>query len=185
VPARKVEGPWPDCRSIVNHGSSNPCSRILLRLVAASLLLYLVTSLSSCSNQPSTSPDSLTFLLESNPTNLDPRYATDGQSAHLDGLLFSSLLERDAQMNLHGDLAESWSIPDPLTYVFHLRQGVHFHDGRTITSADVKSTYDFIRDPANRSPKRGAFRLVTSIDAPDPATVIFHLKERTPPSPSI
>jgi peptide/nickel transport system substrate-binding protein len=80
-------------------------------------------------------------------------------------------------MNLHGDLAESWQIPDPLTYVFHLRSGVRFSDGRPVTSADVKSTFDFIRDPANHSPKRGAFRLVTSIDTPDPATVIFHLKE--------
>jgi len=157
--------------------SSKPRPRVLSLFVVTSLLLCVITSLSSCSHNASTSPNSLTFLLESNPTNLDPRYATDGQSAHLDGLLFSSLLERDAQMNLHGDLAESWSTPDPLTYIFHLRQGVHFHDGRTLTSTDVKSTYDFIRDPANRSPKRGAFRLVTAIDTPDPATVIFHLKE--------
>jgi peptide/nickel transport system substrate-binding protein len=144
-----------------------------------SLLLCLLGSLAatSCFRQTEADRSALTFLLESNPTNLDPRYATDGQSAHLDGLLFSSLLQRDAQMNLHGDLAQSWSTPDPLTYVFHLRQGVGFHDGRPVTSADVKATYDFIRDPANRSPKRGAFRLVTAIDAPDPATVVFHLKE--------
>src|SRR5690242_11830010 len=145
--------------------------------LATSLLLLFTLVLQSCSTSGKDGPNSLTFLLESNPTNLDPRYATDGQSAHLDGLLFSCLLERDAQMNLHGDLAESWSAPDPLTYIFHLRQGVHFHDGRTITSTDVKSTYDFIRDPASRSPKRGAFRLVTTIDTPDPATVVFHLKE--------
>jgi len=137
----------------------------------------LAIALQGCSSHRAADPTSLTFLLEANPTNLDPRYATDGQSAHLDGLLFSSLLERDAQMNLHGDLAESWSIPDPLTYTFHLRHGVRFHDGRPVTSADVKATFDFIRDPANRSPKRGAFRLVTAIDAPDPVTVIFHLKE--------
>jgi peptide/nickel transport system substrate-binding protein len=78
-------------------------------------------------------------------------------------------------MNLHGDLAESWSTPDPLTYAFHLRPNIHFHDGRLLTSADVKATYDYVLNPANRSPKRGAFRMVTSIEAPDPATVIFHL----------
>jgi len=133
--------------------------------------------LAGCSRSTSPDPSALTFLLEANPTNLDPRYSTDAQSAHLDGLLFSSLLERDAQMNLHGDLAESWETPDPLTYVFHLRRDVHFHDGRLVTSADVKATFDFIMNPANRSPKRGAFRMVTSIEAPDAATVIFHLKE--------
>jgi ABC-type transport system substrate-binding protein len=47
-------------------------------------------------------------------------------------------------MNLHGDLAETWELPDPLTYVFHLRSGVHFHDGRPVTSADVKATFDHI-----------------------------------------
>jgi peptide/nickel transport system substrate-binding protein len=80
-------------------------------------------------------------------------------------------------MNLHGDLADTWETSDPRTYIFHLHPGVHFHDGRPLTSADVKSTFNFILNPANRSPKRGAFRLVASIDTPDPVTVIFHLKE--------
>ena len=115
--------------------------------------------------------------MESNPANLDPRFATDGNSQHLDGLLFDSLLERDAQMNLHGDIAETWETPDPVTYVFHLRRGVRFQDGRALTSADVKTTFEFMMNPANRSPKRGAFRLVSSIETPDDATVVFHLKE--------
>jgi peptide/nickel transport system substrate-binding protein len=128
-----------------------------------------------CSNRAPRDPSSLSFLIESNPTNLDPRYATDAQSQHIDGLLFSSLLERDERMSLRGDLAESWDSPDPLAYVFHLRRGVRFHNGRPVTSGDVKATFDFILNPANRSPKRGAFRMVTSIEAPDPTTVIFHL----------
>jgi peptide/nickel transport system substrate-binding protein len=144
----------------------------------ATFLALLSTSLLvGCSHSRPDNPSTLTFLIESNPTNLDPRYATDAQSQRIDGLLFSGLLQRDAQMNLHGDLADSWDIPDPRTYVFHLHPGVHFHDGRALTSADVKSTFDFILNPANRSPKRGAFRLVASIDTPDPLTVIFHLKE--------
>lgn len=134
----------------------------------------MVASLSGCSHAHA-DPSALTFLIESSPTNLDPRYATDAPSQRIDGLLFSSLLERDEQMNLHGDLAETWSTPDPLTYVFRLRPNLHFQDGRPLTSADVKATYDFILNPANHSPKRGAFRMVTAIDAPDGATVIFHL----------
>ena len=144
-----------------------------------SLFLYFIASFSlgACSSHSHPDPSSLTLVIESNPANLDPRFATDAQSQHIDGLLFSSLLERDNQMNFHGDLAESWNTPDPLTYVFHLRRGIRFHDGRPLTSADVKATFEFILDPANHSPKRGGFRMVTSIEAPDDATVIFHLKE--------
>jgi ABC-type transport system substrate-binding protein len=138
----------------------------------------LAVSLSSgCSRSSHADPNSITFLIEANPTNLDPRYATDTQSQRIDGLLFSSLLQRDSQMQLHGDLADSWTTPNPLAYVFHLRHGVRFHDGRPLTAADVKATIDFILNPANKSPKRGAFRLVTSIETTDDATVLFHLSE--------
>jgi peptide/nickel transport system substrate-binding protein len=158
----------------ITHPSAR-CRRLFL----TSLLLYFITSLlvASCSHNANPDPSSLTFLIEAGPTNLDPRFATDSFSQRIDGLLFSGLLQRDAQMNLHGDLADSWDIPDPLTYVFHLHPGVRFHDGRPLTSADVKATFDFILNPANHSLKRGAFRLVTAIDTPDPLTVIFHLKE--------
>jgi ABC-type transport system substrate-binding protein len=66
-------------------------------------------------------------------------------------------------MILHPDLAESWDAPDPLTYIFHLRKNVHFHDNRPVTSPDVQSTFAFMMNPANKSPKAGAvFALVFS-----------------------
>jgi peptide/nickel transport system substrate-binding protein len=122
-------------------------------------------------------PGDVVFVIESNPANLDPRYATDGTSQRIDRLIFNGLVTRDAQMNLHGDLAESWETPDPVTYVFRLRRGITFHDGRALTSRDVKATVDYMMDPANRSPKRGSFTMIASIEAPDEQTVIFHLKE--------
>jgi peptide/nickel transport system substrate-binding protein len=122
-------------------------------------------------------PGTVNFLIESAPTNLDPRIGTDAQSQHIDGLIFSSLLAHDAQMNIAPDLAESWDIPNPLTYVFHLRHGVKFHDGRALTSADVKYTFDTILSGAVKTAKRGAFRTVSSIDAPDDYTIVFHLTE--------
>ena len=111
------------------------------------------------------------------PANLDPRIGTDAQSQHLGSLLFSSLLERDAQMNLRGDLAERWESPDPLTYVFHLRRGVRFHNGQPLTSADVKFTFDSILSGAVKTPKRGAFRVLAGVETPDAQTVIFRLRE--------
>jgi len=147
---------------------------VTFSLLATSLFACLLIS---CSRPTKFNPSSLTFLIEANPVNLDPRFATDGQSQRLDGLIFSGLLARDQQMNLHGDLAESWQTPDPLTYIFHLKSNIHFHDGHPLTSADVKSTFDFILNPGNKSPKRGGFRIIDRIEAPDPLTVVFHLKE--------
>ena len=80
-------------------------------------------------------------------------------------------------MNVIPDLAERWETPDPLTYIFHLRQGVKFHDGRELTSADVKFTFDSIISGSVKTPKRGAFRLVASTEAPDAHTFVFHLRE--------
>jgi peptide/nickel transport system substrate-binding protein len=117
------------------------------------------------------------FVIESNPANLDPRFATDGQSQRIDRLIFDGLVERDARMELHGDLAESWETPDALTYVFHLRRGVRFHDGRELTSRDVKATIAYMMDAENKSPKRGAFNMIAAMETPDAETVIFRLKE--------
>jgi peptide/nickel transport system substrate-binding protein len=117
------------------------------------------------------------FLIESMPIDLDPRVGTDAQSQHLDGLIFDSLVARDAHMNIIPDLAETWEARDPFTYVFHLRRGVKFHDGRPFTSADVKFTFDSLTSGSVRSPKRGSFDMIASVDTPDDATVIFRLRK--------
>jgi len=135
----------------------------------------LLITLTGCSGGARAGRGEVVLLIESNPANLDPRFATDGQSQHLDGLIFSSLVSRDEQMNLQPDLAERWETPDALTYIFHLRPGVRFHDGSAVTAADVKGTFDFVLNSANRSPKRGGFRMIASVEAPDAHTVIFHL----------
>ena len=49
---------------------------------------------------------------------------------------------------VEGDLAQSWTVaPDLMTYTFKLHPNVKFHDGSTLTSADIKATYDRLRDP--------------------------------------
>jgi peptide/nickel transport system substrate-binding protein len=68
--------------------------------------LFFSFLLSPCSHAPH-DPAHLVFVIESNPANLDPRYASDAQSQRIDRLLFDGLVERDAQMILHPDLAES------------------------------------------------------------------------------
>jgi peptide/nickel transport system substrate-binding protein len=150
----------------------------LLRGAVGALLCGAGLLIGGCGSS-NTSADSGTvnFLMDSAPTNLDPRIGADAYSAHVDGLMFSSLVARDAHMNVIPDLAQSWDIPNSLTYIFHLRSGVKFHDGRPLTSADVKYTFDTILFGALKTPKRGAFKMVTSVEAPDDATVIFHLSQ--------
>jgi peptide/nickel transport system substrate-binding protein len=136
--------------------------------------LLLLTSL-SCSSKAD--PETLVMIIESSPANLDPRVGLDAQSERIDDLLFDDLLTRDDHLNVQPGLAERWEIPDPLTYVFHLHRGVKFHDGRSLTSRDVKWTFDSLLQGKIRSTKSGAYRLVDRIDATDDSTVVFHLKE--------
>jgi peptide/nickel transport system substrate-binding protein len=143
-----------------------------LRLVA---LLWAALVSFGCSAKPDR--DTLVMIIESSPTNLDPRVGLDAQSERIDELLFDALLTRDAKLNVQPGLAERWEIPDPLTYVFRLHQGVKFHDGRALTSRDVKWTFDSLLQGKVRSTKSSAYRFVDHLDAPDPATVVFHLKE--------
>jgi peptide/nickel transport system substrate-binding protein len=153
-------------------------ARVSLRYFLLPLALGLALTFAGCSaSRSSEDPHTVTFLMEAAPTNLDPRIGADAYSEHLDGLIFSSLVAHDAQMNVVPDLAESWETPDPVTYVFHLRKGVKFHDGRVLTSADVKFTLDSIMSGGLKTPKRGSFNMVASIDAPDDATIVFHLRE--------
>ena len=146
--------------------------------MAFACALLVVAFLSGCGKaRDAKDAGTVNFLIESMPISLDPRIGTDAQSEHLDALIFDSLVARDAQMNVVPDLATSWETPDPLTYVFHLRRGVKFHDGRALTSADVKFTFDSVLSGAVASPKRGTFPMVESVEAPDEYTVVFHLRE--------
>ena len=146
--------------------------------VVAALLTYFAISAGGCASQSSaTPPDTVNFLIESAPVNLDPRIGTDAWSQHLHDLIFSSLVAHDANMNIVPDLAESWETPDPQTYIFHLRRGVMFHNGAALTSADVKFTFDSILGGQIKTPKRGSFRMVDSVATPDDATIVFRLRE--------
>jgi peptide/nickel transport system substrate-binding protein len=138
------------------------------------LLAILFSPLLSCSHPDA---NTLVMIIESSPTNLDPRVGVDAQSERIDSLIFDYLLYRDEHMNIKPALAESWQIPDPLTYIFHLHQGVRFHDGRPLTSRDVKWTFDSLMQGKIVSTKSAVYKYVDHIDAPDAATVIFHLNE--------
>lgn len=129
----------------------------------------------SCSQPPD--PNALVMIIESSPTNLDPRVGIDAQSERIDALIFDDLLDRDEHLNVTPALAERWEIPDPLTYIFHLRHGVKFHDGRPLTSRDVKWTFDSLLQHKIQTTRAAAYQYVDHLEAPDDSTVIFRMKE--------
>jgi peptide/nickel transport system substrate-binding protein len=148
-------------------------SKLQQRAFVLSVFLLLLPAL-SCASKPA--PDTLVMIIESSPTNLDPRVGIDAFSERIDTLLFDDLLARDEHFNVQPGLAERWEIPDPLTYIFHLHHGVRFHDGRPLTSKDVKWTFESLLQGKVRSTKSAVYRFVDHIEAPDDYTVIFKMK---------
>ncbi len=150
-----------------------------LRHALAGSFIALPILLAGCArNTPPA--DSLTMLIESSPTSLDPRVGTDSQAERIDPLIFDSLVQRTENFGLAPDLALRWETPDPRTYIFHLRTGVSFQDGRPLTSRDVKWTLDSVLNGTIVSIKAGAYKNIAAVDAPDPATVIIHLSQPDP-----
>jgi peptide/nickel transport system substrate-binding protein len=143
------------------------------------LALAALLALAGC-RQPQADPGTVVFLIESSPANLDPRIGTDAQSQRIDALLFDGLVARDATFQFGPALAERWEQPNPLTLVFHLRNGVLFHDGRALTARDVVWTINSMIHPTSPgaviSTKTAAYAAVDTIDAPDAQTVVLHLK---------
>ena len=139
----------------------------------ACLLLCLAAL--GCGATPT--PNLVTLAIENPPLNLDPRIGLDASSERIASLIFSSLVRTDESSAIIPDLAESWDIPDPTTYVFHLRRGVRFHDGRSLTSQDVVYTFRSILDRSVETAKLGTYLLVDEIEAVDDYTIRFTLKE--------
>ncbi|MDQ3907691.1 MAG: ABC transporter substrate-binding protein, partial [Acidobacteriota bacterium] len=149
------------------------------------------------------------LVLEANPSPraLNPLLASDAASERFRQLMFNSLMKKNERFDYVPELASNvQTAPDGLSVTFTLRDNVKFHNGKPLTSADVKYTFDKLL--ASDSPKAGSFYelvspaanasgtssgastqsqpdanqkpsrqpFITSVDAPDARTVIFHLR---------
>ncbi len=104
-------------------------------------------------------------------------------------VLFDPLKQRESVDTVIGELAEKWSWQDNYrNLVFFLRKNVKWHDGQPFTSKDVKFTFDMLREAPDAAgklrinPRKDWYANVQNVEAPDPYTVIFHLKR---PQPSL
>src|SRR6185503_518689 len=104
-------------------------------------------------------------------------------------VIFDPLKPLDSAETVIPELAEKWSWQDNYrNLVFFLRRDVKWHDGRPFTSADVKYTFDAVREAPDAvgklrtSPRKDWYANVEAIEAPESYTVVFRLKR---PQPSL
>jgi peptide/nickel transport system substrate-binding protein len=135
------------------------------------VLAVTLLQLSAC--RPA-APDATTlnFLIESSPNNLDLRQGTDAQSERVGELIYDPLVRKDEHFNLQPWLAKSWERPDALTWVFHLRDGVRFHNGKAMSAQDVAWSIQSMTNGALVTAKGGAFADVVGVSVPRPLTVV-------------
>ncbi|GII92428.1 ABC transporter substrate-binding protein [Sinosporangium siamense] len=123
---------------------------------------------------PSTADDTFVIALSSEFESLNPMlgYSPDGGS-----LMFDGLMSRAPDLSMEPALASGppTTSKDGKTVTFTLRDGVKFHNGQDLTSADVEYTYETMLDPKSSSPIAGDFAAIKEVEAPDPKTVVFTL----------
>ena len=124
---------------------------------------------------------SLNFAISAETPHYDSHGSDTYATLHFAAPFYSTLLRFDLAKfpALEGDLAESWTVaPDLLTYTFKLHSNVKFADGTALTSADVKASYERLRNPADGvvSTRKATFADIGTIETPDALTVIFKMK---------
>lgn len=119
----------------------------------------------------------LTVAIPSNPQTFDPLNQPNHDVMAINQLIFENLVGIDARGQRAPQLARAWTIsPDKLTYTFDLRRGVTFQNGQPFTSADVKYSFEYVLDPANKAFRRPFWTVIDSVSASAPETAVIRLK---------
>lgn len=117
------------------------------------------------------------------PAGFDPHTISAVAATRVFNQVYETLIDFNPDMTFRGVLAESWEIPDDVTYIFHIRQGVKFHNGREMTADDV--VYSFQRvlgqtdygDIGALGSSASYYGGIASIEANDDYTVTITLSE--------
>lgn len=106
-------------------------------------------------------------------TRINPAMDEHGE---INALLFAGLTAHDGENAVVPGLAEAWDYDaETFTYTFHLREGLVWHDGESVTADDVKFTIEAIMDPQNGSENAPNFEDVEEIRVIDERTIAFRL----------
>jgi peptide/nickel transport system substrate-binding protein len=143
-------------------------------------LLALAAGMAAAEGQPEQKV--LEFALQGNPDTLDPHKTSGTLTFQTLKSVYDTLVEPDPSGKIVAALAEKWDISsDGLTWTFTLRKGVKFHNGDTLSSADVKATFDRMMSEETASPKVKDYAAITAVQAPDESTVVFKLSQPNSP----
>ena len=161
------------------------------------MLLYSLTACSDSEQTTQTAGDLLAQKYNDQPaigdrmvdasigdaSNLIPMIAGDASSHAIAGQLYLSLLKYDKNLNLTGQLAESWQVSsDNKTITFKLRRGLNWTDSKPFTSADCAFTLQLMQDDNTQSAYKADYELVKSFHSPDPYTFVVHYNEPFSPA---
>ncbi|HET9015588.1 MAG TPA: ABC transporter substrate-binding protein [Thermomicrobiaceae bacterium] len=141
---------------------------------------------------PSSPTGQLRVAMTTDPTSLDPIDTYSLANGRWESNVFSPLVWRDPNLVVYDGLqghpspsqgfglATSWNYTDDKTLEMKLLSGVTFQDGEPFNAAAVKSTFDRLLDPANKSPQTFNYTSIGSVEVVDDQTVRFHFKEVDP-----
>ncbi len=164
-------------------------------VAVACALAVLVAACSKTSSQGAeagrhawTQPGVLRVAVVQEPKSLNPLLAVTTDDGFIDRLMFEPLLTADPRGNPLPMLAtrvpttENGGISrDGLAVTYHLRNDAKWTDGVSVTSADVKWSWQAIVNPNDNVISRHGYDFVRAIDTPDAHTVVVHLKRRFAP----
>lgn len=108
--------------------------------------------------------DSFTWALSAEPYSLDPAYAFDYADNTVLSNMCESLLRWNSDLSQSPGLATGFAHPDPLTWVYTIREGVKFHDGTAMTPNDVVVSLSRHLDPEVASFWYDSYKNVESIE---------------------
>src|SRR5262249_37081905 len=118
----------------------------------------------------------------------DPRVSSDSAAERIRQLIFNSLTRKDDKFNPIPDLAERFeSTSDQKSFTFYLRPNIRFHNGRLLSAADVKYTFETILAEGFTSGKRAELArdlAAIEISPANPLGVIFHCATPCPNLPN-
>ncbi|MEW6685232.1 MAG: ABC transporter substrate-binding protein [Candidatus Edwardsbacteria bacterium] len=137
--------------------------------------LLLLIFLLECGSKGKEDVSKIVIGYKSDPLTLDPHLASEVLTISVQSNIFEGLVSFDRDMRIQPALAKSWENPDDLTWIFHLRQGVKFHDGSLLKASDVKFSLERAKTlPA--SAMKGNFVTVETIKAIDDWTIEIKTK---------
>jgi peptide/nickel transport system substrate-binding protein len=149
--------------------------------ISLGVLAALALAASSALAEPFKCPHvggNFVFGQEANINSLDQMTSATISTRNIAMNMFEALMTRDENFSPILDLAESVTeAPDHLTYTFKLRNGVHFHNGKEMTSADVVASFERYNKVGL---ERSMFANVASWDATDKDTFVIHMKQAQP-----